>query len=90
MAPTTLTLYGRADCHLCEEMKDIVRSLAREFGCETHEIDIGGQPDLEARFGEEIPVLFVNGRKAFKYRLTERELRQRLRTEQGRAPAPAG
>jgi len=90
MAPIALLLYGRADCHLCDEMKAVLRPLAREFGCATREIDISGHPDLEARFGGEIPVLFVNGRKAFKYRLTERELRQRLRAEQLRPSVPAG
>jgi hypothetical protein len=42
------------------------------------EIDISGDADLEARYGLEIPVLLVNGRKAAKYRITEGELRRLL------------
>jgi glutaredoxin len=81
MAPVALTLYTRPGCHLCDEMKGIVRPIARELGCSLQDVDISGDADLEARFGQEIPVLLVNGRKAFKYRLTERELRRRLGSE---------
>jgi glutaredoxin len=79
----TLTLYARPGCHLCDEMKAIVHPLAGQFGCGFEEVDISGDAELETRFGLEIPVLFVNGRKAFKYRLTERELRRRLQLERG-------
>ncbi len=89
MSPIDLILYGRPECHLCDEMKAIVAPLAREFGCNLRQIDISGQPDLEARYGTEIPVLMINGRKAFKYRVTERELRRRLVLERRRQPDDA-
>ena len=76
-----LTLYSRPDCHLCDEMNEIVQPIARELGCSVQNVDISGDNELETRFGHEVPVLFVNGRKAFKYRVTERELRRRLRSE---------
>ncbi len=87
MAPIILTLYSRPECHLCEEMKAIVAPVARELGCVLEQVDIGGNPELQARYASEIPVLMVNGRKAFKYRLSERELRQRLAREDVRAPS---
>lgn len=83
MASIALTLYSRSGCHLCDEMEEIVRPLARELGCSVERVDISCDAGLEARFGEEIPVLFVNGRKAFKYRVTDRELRRRLLIERG-------
>jgi glutaredoxin len=86
MSPITLTLYSRSGCHLCEEMKEIVAPVAQELGCPVTELDISGDPELETRYGAEIPVLLVNGRKAFKYRLTERELRKRLAAEHRGAP----
>ena len=79
MTATTLTLYSKAGCHLCDEMKDTVQPLAQELGCALEYVDIDGNAELEERFGWEIPVLFVNGRKAFKYRVSERELRRHLR-----------
>ncbi len=78
MGPIALTLYTRAGCHLCEDMEEILLPVASEFCCAVERVDISSDPTLEARFGQEIPVLFVNGRKAFKYRLSERELRRRL------------
>ena len=43
------------------------------------EIDISTDPELEARYGLEIPVLLVDGKKAAKYRMTEGELTRMLR-----------
>ena len=71
-----LTIYSRPGCHLCDEMKAVVERVA---GSATPPptidvIDISTDPDLESRYGLEIPVLLVNGRKAAKFRVTEREL----------------
>ena len=81
MSAIALALYSRPGCHLCEEMKDVILPVARELGCTLEEIDISDRAELEARFGMEIPVLCVNGRKAFKYRVSEPELRKRLARE---------
>lgn len=82
MAPIALTLYTRPECHLCTDMKAVVLPLARDFGCTLEQIDITGNAGLEARFGLEIPVLCINGRKAFKYRVSETELRRQLQREE--------
>ncbi|MBP1684619.1 MAG: hypothetical protein H6Q33_762 [Deltaproteobacteria bacterium] len=83
MSAIALALYSRPGCHLCAEMKAVIEPVVRELGCTLEEIDISGRTELEARFGMEIPVLCVNGRKAFKYRVTELELRKRLTREGG-------
>ncbi len=77
----TLTLYTRPDCHLCEEIKEVLAEVTKDFSHTLTEIDISDSPELESRFGLEVPVLFVNGRKACKYRVTVRELRNRLKRE---------
>jgi len=76
-----LTLYGRADCHLCHEMRAVVDAVGREMPFTLDEVDVDGDPALVVAYGEEIPLLLVNGRKAFKYRVTARELRARLARE---------
>ena len=76
-----LTLYTRRGCCLCEEMKEVIRRVAGELALEMEEIDVDGEPKLKEKFGSEVPVLFIGGRKAFKYRVTERELRKRLGRE---------
>jgi len=51
--------------------------VAEEIPFEVEEIDVDGSADLRDRFGQEVPVLFIDG-KAFKYRLTARELKKQL------------
>ncbi len=76
-----LTLYTRADCELCHEMEAMIAQELPSFDARLTRIEIDGRPDLEAQFGQEVPVLFVNQRKAFKFRCTARELRRRLSRE---------
>lgn len=73
-----LTLYSRRDCRLCDEMKDIIRGVTENLPVSLTEVDIDGAPELQDEFGEEVPVLFIDGRKAFKYKVTARELRRKL------------
>ena len=79
-----LTLYSRPGCHLCDEMKTVVARVVR--GLDTpvtiDEVDISTDADLEARYGLEIPVLLIDGKKAAKYRLMDEELARMLRSRQ--------
>ncbi len=59
-------------------MEHVLAQELPRFDAKLTRIEIDGDADLEARFGQEVPVLFVNQRKAFKYRCTARELRRRL------------
>ena len=69
-----VVLYTRAGCHLCDEAKQVLRDAGVAFS----EVDIDTDPALHARYNEEVPVVFIDGRKAFKYRVDPRELRRRL------------
>ncbi len=81
-----LTLYTRAGCHLCEEAKQQLVPLLREFGLALREIDVDTDPELKTRFGEELPVLFLDDRKVAKYRVDLARLRRTLESTQ-RTPA---
>ena len=76
-----LVLYTRRDCELCREMEIVIEEVLPRFHAVVTRVEIDGDAALEAQFGIEVPVLFVNGRKAFKYRCTARELRKRLERE---------
>jgi len=82
-----LTLYTRPGCGLCGEMKAILAQVQKDIPFTLDQIDISTDPELESCFGQEIPVLWVNGRQAFKYRLTAGALRRRLARERA---APGG
>ena len=75
-----LTIYSRPGCHLCDEMKAIVAQVARTVSLAVEEVDISSDPELERRYGLEIPVLFVEGKKVAKYRIDEAELQRILRS----------
>jgi glutaredoxin len=76
-----LVLYSRVDCCLCDEMKNLIQQVAERTPLHLEEIDIDSSADLKQKYGEEVPVLFINGRKAFKYRLTARQLTVRLKSD---------
>jgi hypothetical protein len=64
-------------------MKTVVEHVARTVELMLQEIDISTDPALEARYGLEIPVLLVDGKKAAKYRVTETELTRILAARAG-------
>lgn len=76
--PLHLELYSRPGCHLCDELRALCERLSGEFSLQVAEINIETDPALEARYGKEIPVLYIDGRKAVKFRTTEVELRRKL------------
>jgi len=61
-------------------MKVLVRRVAAEdrLRIQVSEIDISNDTELEALYGLEVPVLFINGRKVAKYGITEQDLRRIL------------
>jgi glutaredoxin len=79
-----LTLYGREDCHLCHEMRAVVDGVvARRRDVLVEEVDVDSDPALARAYGLEIPVLAVNGRRAFAGAVTAAALRARLEREAG-------
>jgi glutaredoxin len=76
-----ITLYSRPGCHLCEEMRDVALPVARETGASFEEVDVDADPVLAAAYDLEVPVLCIDGEKAFSIRVTPAALRARLRAE---------
>jgi thiol-disulfide isomerase/thioredoxin len=76
-----LTIYSKPGCHLCDEMKSLVHRVVAQHSNEpiaVDEIDISSDPDLLDRYGLEIPVLLIDGKKAAKYRVSEEALRRMI------------
>lgn len=71
-------LYGKKDCHLCDLAKEILYRVQEEIPFELQEIDIESSKDLYARFKERIPVVFIDGKHAFTYKINEKKLRRIL------------
>ncbi len=58
----TLTFYGKAGCHLCEEAYAEVRAVQEESWFELEVVDVALDPRLNREYGERVPVLAVSGR----------------------------
>ncbi len=78
-------LYTRQGCHLCEEARQELDRLKARAEFRLSVVDIDGDPALRGKFTNQVPVVFINGRKAFKYRIEPREFLRRLRRP-GREP----
>ena len=78
-----VVLYTRAGCPLCDEAKEEIRRAQAAAPFAFREVDIDRDPELRERYNEEVPVVFIGGKKAFKYRIDPREFRKRLRPGRG-------
>jgi glutaredoxin len=73
-----VVLYSRKDCHLCEAVKETLERLVHRAAFTWREVDIDGDEELRKKFNEEVPVVFIDGRKAFKYSMTEDDFLKKL------------
>ncbi len=78
MPDPRITLYSRPGCHLCDEARAVVARVCRELGEEYVEVDVDSDPELAARFGDEVPVTFVDGRQHDFWRVDPVRLRAAL------------
>jgi Glutaredoxin-like domain (DUF836) len=74
-----LTLLSRPGCHLCEEMRRQVETVLADVERQWEDVDVDLDPEIARRYGERIPVLFVNGRLFAKIRLPRLAAALRLR-----------
>ena len=79
--PHEIVLYSRKGCHLCEIVKESLTKLARQAQFSWQEIDVDSDDALRRHFTDEVPVVFINGKKAFKYRMNEQEFLRKLSRE---------
>ena len=78
MTEPRITLYGRPGCHLCDDARVVVERVCADLGEAWTEVNIDDDPELTARFGEEVPVTFVDGRQHDFWRVSETRLRAAL------------
>lgn len=75
----TVIIYTRPGCHLCEMAKDAIKDSGCEGEFTLAEVDIDEDAALAERYGYDIPVIFINGVKAFKHRVDPSEFKRKLR-----------
>jgi glutaredoxin len=80
---TVVTLYHAENCSLCDRARGVLLEARDELGFELVEVDIAGDPELEARHREWLPVVEIDGRRAFVYFVDPIGLRRKLATVSG-------
>jgi len=78
-----VVVYSKPGCCLCDEVKENLKRLKASYAFNLREVDILEDPEGHERFKEEIPVVFINGKKAFKYRLDEKQFLKKLESDRG-------
>jgi glutaredoxin len=65
-----VVVYSRVGCCLCDVVKETLVTMRAEADFQWREVDIDADPELRAKYNDEVPVVFIDGRKAFKYRMS--------------------
>jgi len=73
-----VTLYTRAGCHLCDDAKRVILAARSRVDFDYEELDIDADPELLRLYNEEVPVIAIDRRKAFKYRVDMNDFLKRL------------
>jgi glutaredoxin len=71
-------IYSRPGCHLCDEAKAVIELVRRRLPFELRTVNVETHPAFEKAYGQEIPVVMINGQKAFKYRVDEIEFERKV------------
>ncbi len=77
---TTITVYTRDDCHLCEDAIATIRRVADSISTDValELVNIDDDEDLRQEYGDRVPYVLIDDRPAFKYRVDAGALRARL------------
>jgi glutaredoxin len=69
-----VVLYSRSECHLCDIAEKVLEEVLGERGWRYRKIDVDSRADLRSRFGEDVPVVVIEGEIAFQHRLNAQAL----------------
>ena len=60
---SSVIIYSRRGCHLCEVAEKLVEDIQKDHEFELEIIYIDGDAGLEKEYGEEVPVTLINGKR---------------------------
>ena len=59
---TVVTVYSRKNCHLCDVAVEKLETVKIELNFEIEKIYIDGDTELTTKYGEEVPVIHIDGK----------------------------
>ncbi len=75
-----LQLLTRAGCHLCVTAAETLARIAAEAGVGSREVDVDTDPELQAEYGDRVPVVLLDGREHSYFTVDVPRLRRDLGT----------
>ena len=73
-----IEILTKKDCALCDDAKEVVEQVLPDFPATLKMIDIESHSDLFEKYKEKIPVVRINGKENFVYKVNEITLRKKL------------
>lgn len=73
-------IFSRDDCHLCEAALAKLLTIQRRHPFELRETKVREGDAVYDQMKDRVPVIHINGRYAFHYRVREEEFIARLKT----------
>ena len=73
-----VTVYSRHGCHLCEDAVKTLDGMREELAFEIEIIYIDGDAELEKLYGNEVPVIHINGEHHDFYKVDPERFRSSL------------
>lgn len=76
-----LVIYSKPECALCDEMKEVVETVRDNINIsvKVKEIDITLDPELEKKYGLDIPLLYCGDIRLAKHRTNKKTLFNKIR-----------
>jgi glutaredoxin len=74
-----ITIYTKPGCHLCDRAKELLLRCQSKANFGLEEADISQNPELAARYGNDIPVVLLDGREIARHVVRERKLLELLK-----------
>jgi glutaredoxin len=74
-----LQLLVRAGCHLCATASETLARIGAEVGETPQEVDVDTDPELQAEYGDRVPVVLLDGREHSYFTVDVDRLRRDLR-----------
>jgi glutaredoxin len=74
-----IVLYSKPGCHLCERAKEVISRCQKQASFILEEVDISQNPELFERYGNDIPVVLLDGQEVARHVVRERKLLELLR-----------
>jgi glutaredoxin len=75
---TVVTVYSRKTCHLCDVALESLESVRVELNFEIEKIYIDGNDELIQKYGEEVPVIHIDGKHHDMFRVDLERFRSSL------------